>query len=104
MVLLVIGTSNSNGLSLNLGMEPNELVLWSSTARACEAIWAAYLWLTTRIFGRVGLVRLGGDVVDSSVCVHWLAMRGLLSGFGLLWQVELVLTGLNKHVTYSTVY
>ncbi len=103
-MLVVVWTSNSNGLTLNLGMEPNELVLWSSTARACAAILAAYLWLTTRILGRVGLVRLGADVVDSSACVHWLAMRGLLSGFGLLLQVDLVLIGLKKHVTDSTVY
>jgi hypothetical protein len=42
-------------------------------------------------FEGVGLVR--ADVVGGSVCVHWLAMRGAWSGFGLLWQVELLLKG-----------
>ncbi len=42
-------------------------------------------------FERVGLVR--AIVVGFSACVHWLAMGVVWSGFGWLWQVELVLIG-----------
>ncbi len=54
-------------------------------------------------FERVGLVQ--AEVVCCSACVYWFAMHGVWSGFGWLWQVELLLIG-NQHndVTCCIVY
>ncbi len=47
VVLVVVGARDSNGLSLNLGVEPNELVRVVFNSARMGSHLTAYLWLTT---------------------------------------------------------
>jgi hypothetical protein len=85
------GASNHNGLSLNLGVETNELALVAFNGALMGSNLGGVLVVDDAQLERVGLVL--SNVIGCSVCVHWFAMSGVWSGFGWLWEVNLVLTG-----------
>ncbi len=76
MVLVLVRASDRHGLSLDLGVEPNEFarVAFNGARMGCNL--GSVLVIDDAQLERVS-VALANVVVGGSVRVHWLAMRGM---------------------------
>ncbi len=68
MLFVIVGASNRHGLSLDLGVEPNELTRVSFNGARVVGDPGSVLVLNDAQFERVGLVQ--EDIVGCSACIH----------------------------------
>ncbi len=100
VVLVLVRAGDSNGLSLDLGVEPNELARVAFNGARMGGDLGRVLVVDDAQLERVSVVLANVVFVgssSSSVRVHWLAMRG----HGYVWCfVEWLLDGCGKWNSY----
>ncbi len=107
MVLVLVRAGDSNGLSLDLGVEPNELARVAFNGASMGGDLGRVLVVDDAQLERVSVVLANVVFVgssSSSVRVHWLAMRGMCgaswSGF---WMAEASGTRINRQPTRDSI-